>query len=140
MQQSWQSPELVRLEGRFVTLKPLAPTRDVKALYAASHGTPEKEAVWDYLPYTFSSLVAMQDWMEQEMIGNSDPLTWTVFENATNTQVGMVALIAIFPNHARAEIGHVWFAPAVHKTKVNTETQFLLLQHLFDAQDRKSVV
>ncbi|WP_167407769.1 GNAT family N-acetyltransferase [Nostoc flagelliforme] len=38
----------------------------------------------------------------------------------------------IVPNHGRAEIGHVWFSPTVHKTKVNTESQFLLLKHLFD--------
>jgi RimJ/RimL family protein N-acetyltransferase len=134
MQQSWQSPELLQLAGRFVTLKPLDPARDVEALYAGSHGTPEREAVWNYLPYgEFDRPSAMQDWMEQEMVGKSDPLTWTVFESATNLQVGMVSLIAIVPNHARAEIGHVWFTPTVHKTKVNTETQFLLLRHLFES-------
>src|SRR5205085_959510 len=54
------------------------------------------------------------------------------FENSSNSQVGIVGLLAIFPNHGRAEIGHVWFSPSVHITKVNTESQFLLLKHLFD--------
>ncbi|MDF5708757.1 MAG: hypothetical protein PUP90_14110 [Nostoc sp. S4] len=35
-------------------------------------------------------------------------MTWTVFENSANTQVVIVALLAIAPNHGRAEIGHVW--------------------------------
>jgi RimJ/RimL family protein N-acetyltransferase len=133
-QRTWHTPELLQLNGQFVTLKPLVPERDVEALYAASHGTPEKEAVWNYMFYSpFTSLSAMKDWMEEEMVGNPEPLTWTVFENSTNTQVGMVALFAIVPAHGRAEIGDVWFTPRVHKTKVNTESQFLLLRHLFDA-------
>ncbi|MBW4456995.1 MAG: GNAT family N-acetyltransferase [Nostoc indistinguendum CM1-VF10] len=131
--QNWQSPQYTQLNGQFVTLKPLVPERDVDALYLESHGTPSKEGVWNYMFYgPFDSRSAMQDWMETDMIRKSDPLTWTVFENSTNSQVGIVALLAIVPNHGRAEIGHVWFSPAVHKTKVNTESQFLLLQHLFD--------
>lgn len=130
---NWRSPEHIQLNGQFVTLKPLVPERDVDSLYSGSHGTPEKEAVWNYLFYgPFDSPSAMKDWMEMDMIGKSDPLTWTVFENSSTSQVGIVALLAIVPNHGRAEIGHVWFSPAVHKSKVNTESQFLLLQHLFD--------
>lgn len=132
-QRTWQAPELLQLDGQFVTLKPLVPGRDVEALYAASHGTPEKEAVWNYMFYfPFGSLSAMKDWLEEEMVGHAEPLTWTVFENATNTQVGMVALFAIAPLHGRAEIGDVWLTPGVHKTKINTESQFLILRHLFD--------
>ncbi|MBE9052255.1 GNAT family N-acetyltransferase [Nostocales cyanobacterium LEGE 11386] len=131
--QTWHSPEFSQLNGQFVTLKPLVPERDVEALYAASHGSPQNEAIWNYLFYgPFDNPSTMKDWMEREMVGKSDPLTWTVFQNSTNTQVGIVALLAIAPNHGRAEIGHVWFTPAVHKSKVNTESQFLLLQLLFN--------
>lgn len=133
LQRNWQEPEHIDLVGEFVTLKPLVPTRDVAALYAGSHGTPEQEAVWNYLFYgPFESPAAMQQWMETQMIGKPDLLTWTVFANSHSSPVGIVALLAIVPTHGRAEIGHVWFSPAVHKTKVNTESQFLLLRHLFD--------
>ncbi|MDZ8080693.1 MAG: GNAT family protein [Nostoc sp. DcaGUA01] len=77
--------------------------------------------------------------METNLAGKCDPLTWTVFENSGNTPVGIVALLAIAHNHGRAEIGHVWFTPAVHKSKVNTESQFLLLQHLFDRHSYRRV-
>ncbi|MEH1938617.1 MAG: GNAT family protein [Nostoc sp.] len=137
---TWQPPEFLQLNGQFVTLKPLIPERDVDTLYAASHGTPEKEAIWNYLFYgPFDTPSTMKDWMEKNIVSKSDPLTWTVFENLTNTQVGIVALLAIAPNHGRAEIGHVWFTPAVHKSKVNTESQFLLLQHLFDHHSYRRV-
>jgi RimJ/RimL family protein N-acetyltransferase len=140
LQQNWRSPELVQLDGQFVTLKPLLPARDVEALYAASHGTPEKEAVWRYLFYgPFENASVMKDWLEQNLAGGSDPLTWTVFENSVNMPVGVVSLLAITPNHGRAEIGHVWFTPSVHKSKVNTESQFLLLKHLFDRHNYRRV-
>lgn len=140
LQPTWRSPDLLQLNGQFVTLKPLLPERDTEALYAASHGTPEKEAVWRYLFYgPFESIFVMKDWMEQNLAGKSDPLTWTVFENSANMPVGIVALLAITPSHGRAEIGHVWFTPTVHKSKVNTESQFLLLQHLFDRHNYRRV-
>ena len=137
---TWQPPGFIQLNGQFVTLRPLIPERDVETLYVASHGTPEKEAVWNYLFYgPFDRPSTMKDWMEKNIVSKSDPLTWTVFENSANTQVGIVALLAIVPNHGRAEIGHVWFTPAVHKSKINTESQFLLLQHLFDRHSYRRV-
>jgi RimJ/RimL family protein N-acetyltransferase len=137
---TWQAPDFLQLKGQFVTLAPLVPERDAGALYAASHGTPEQEAVWTYLPYgPFDSSAGMKSWMQAEMVNQVDPLTWTVFENLSNAPVGMVALLAIAPDHGRAEIGHVWFTAAVHKSKVNTEAQFLLLQHLFDHHSYRRV-
>ncbi|MEH1838099.1 MAG: GNAT family protein [Nostoc sp.] len=137
---TWQPPEFLQLNGQFVTLKPLIPERDVDTLYAASHGTREKEAIWNYLFYgPFDRLSTMKDWMEKNLVSRFDPLAWTVFENSENIQVGIVALLAIASNHGRAEIGHVWFTPAAHKTKVNTESQFLLLQHLFDHHSYRRV-
>jgi len=130
---TWQVPEWLQLDGQFVTLSPLDLERDVAALYTTSHGTPEKEAVWNYLPYgSFDSPLAMKDWMKQEMIDPINVRPWTVFENATNTQVGVVAVREIVPDHGCAEIGDVWVTPAVQRSKVNTESQYLLLRHLFD--------
>jgi RimJ/RimL family protein N-acetyltransferase len=88
---------------------------------------------------SFESLSMMKDWMVEEMVDHSNRLPWTVFENSTNTQVGMMALIAITPVHGRVEIGYVWLTPSVHKTKVNTESQFLMLRHLFDDHDYRRV-
>jgi hypothetical protein len=65
----WDAPDYIQLNGRFVTLKPLVPERDVEALYAKSHGTPEKEAIWNYMLYgPFESASAMQTWMETDMV------------------------------------------------------------------------
>ncbi|MDF5708758.1 MAG: hypothetical protein PUP90_14115 [Nostoc sp. S4] len=59
---TWQPPEFCQFNGQFVTLSPLIPERDIDVLYAASHGSPEKEAVWNYLFYgPFDSPSTMKD-------------------------------------------------------------------------------
>jgi RimJ/RimL family protein N-acetyltransferase len=129
----WRFPEWLPLEGEFVSLHPLFPERDSHMLYRISHGSASKEAVWQYLFYgPFESAAAMQNWIENNLINQLGLLPWVVFDNQTERQIGVVALWNIVADHGRAEIGHVWFTPAVHKTKANTESQYLLLQHLFD--------
>lgn len=133
MRTSWPSPAHKPLEGDSVSLQPLDLARDVEALWAISHGAPEKEAIWKYLPYgPFENSAAMKTRMQTEFVDSSDPLLWTVFERGSQSQVGTVGLLNIVPAHGRAEIGHVWFSPRVHKTGVNTQTQFVLLNYLFD--------
>ena len=44
-------PERLSHEGRYALVEPLDPDTHAAALYAASHGDPERERIWDYLPY-----------------------------------------------------------------------------------------
>jgi len=130
---TWQPPELIPLVGTYVQLLPLVPERDTPQLYRISHGTPEKESLWTHLPYgPFADVAQMQLFLETELFGKVDPLIWIVVDPISQMAVGSVGLLAIVPDHGRAEIGHVWFTPAVQRTKINTETQFLLLVYLFD--------
>jgi len=133
MSRIWKAPSLVELKGKYVTLRPLLPERDVAVLHSISHGTAEKEAIWNYLPYgPFGSVEEMRWWYAENMTNGVDPLVWTVFSNQGDRQIGTTSFLAVVPAHGRAEIGHVWFTPEVHRTKANTESQFLLLKYLFD--------
>jgi hypothetical protein len=67
MQPSWEEPQGVTLEGSFVRLLPLDIERDAKPLYFLSHGTPEKEAVWQFPPAgPFDNVSDIQSWMQRE--------------------------------------------------------------------------
>jgi len=133
MNTTWTPPSLKELGGQYVTLRPLVPSRDISTLYFLSHGIPEKESVWNYLPYgPFVSQEEMRAYYSENMINGVDPLVWTVFSNESGEQVGTTSFLAVVPAHGRAEIGHVWFTPAAHRTKINTESQYLLLKYLFD--------
>ncbi len=36
------------------------------------------------------------------------------------------------PAHLRLEIGHIWYSPLVQRTKVTTETAYLMMSEAFD--------
>lgn len=133
MTRIWHRPDYLSLEGQFVTLLPLDPDRHAPALWAAGHGDGAREAIWHYLPYgPFTNADEMRNWMTSRMMPRADHLTWTVSRAKVESPVGMVSLSPVVAEHGRAEIGHVWMSVDVQRSKVNTETQFLLLSHLFD--------
>jgi RimJ/RimL family protein N-acetyltransferase len=135
MNQEWSPPSGVELVGQFVKLLPCAPAH-IPDLFSASHGSPQKEAVWTYLPYgPFESAESMADYYQAFHIGKPDPVVWTIFSLEWNRPVGTTALLSIVPLHGRAEVGHVWLSPELHRSKCNTEAQFLVLKYVFDQLD-----
>jgi selenocysteine lyase/cysteine desulfurase/RimJ/RimL family protein N-acetyltransferase len=125
-------PRSRELAGRSVTLRPLDPERDVQDLYAASHGSGEREAVWTYMADgPFASRDEMLHLLARRS-RSTDPLFFTVVEKASSRAVGAAALQRIVPANRCLEIAHVWYAPEAQRTRVNTETVYLLLGEAFD--------
>ncbi len=133
MKKLWPAPAPREFTGQHVRLTACDPANHGDTLYALSHGSPERLAVWQHLPYgPFTSAAELSAWYQQLVAGKTDPLIWTVLDLATSQPVGITGLLAIVPAHGRAEIGHVWFSPTVQRTATNTEAQYLLLKYLFD--------
>jgi RimJ/RimL family protein N-acetyltransferase len=128
----WPLPQKRVFEGRFVTLRPTEAARDAAILFHSTHGAPEIEAMWRYLPYgPFANAVALETWLRS--CENAAPdCFFTVVGRETQVPVGSLSIISLVPEHGRAEIGHVWYSPTAQRTKINTESVFLLLRHLFD--------
>lgn len=127
---SWSRPQWRAFEGRFVSLLPLDVERDAAQLFAVSHGTPEIENLWRYLPCgPFESVETYRSWLEKTA-SDIDPLFFTVHQQ--EQPVGVISILSIEPADGRAELGHIWYSPKVQRTKVNTESVYLLLCHLFD--------
>ena len=136
----WTFPESLRLEGKYVTLRPFSVTNDVDELFEISHGDPSKEAIWDYLYYgPFPDRKDMETWYKEELLVKQDIVPWVILGTETASIIGFVAFMSIVPAHGRAEIGHVWLTPSAHKSKANTEAQFLLLSHIFDTHRYRRV-
>jgi RimJ/RimL family protein N-acetyltransferase len=127
-------PSRVRVyPGKFVTLKPCDPEKDVAELYPASHGSENREQLWTYMAYgPFRNERAMLDWL-QECQRSSDPLVLTVHANDLGRPVGMASFLNIVPAMRRLELGQIWYSPSVQRTKVNTETVYIMLREAFDA-------
>ncbi|MCP3956863.1 MAG: aminotransferase class V-fold PLP-dependent enzyme [bacterium] len=120
------------LEGRWVTLRPIDAERDVDDLYSGSHGSPEREALWTYMAYgPFGSREQMRRQLEE--LGHSrDALFFAVVDNASSQAVGMACLQRVVPRNRCIEIAHVWYVPERQRSRVNTETIYLLLREVFD--------
>ncbi len=120
------------LEGQWVTLRQVDPAADGDDLYRASHGSSGREALWVYMAYgPFTSQEAMRRWLG-ERCRSTDPLFFTVIENASLKAVGMAAFQRFVPRNRCIEIAHVWYAPERQKTRVNTESIYMLLKEAFD--------
>ncbi len=131
--ETWSYPLSARLSGKYVTLQPFSVGDDVEELFEISHGSKEKEVIWDFLYYgPFKNSLEMRKWYEGELLTKSDVVCWVILDAATECIIGFIAFMSIVPAHGRAEIGHVWLTPSAHKTKANTEAQYLLLSHIFD--------
>jgi RimJ/RimL family protein N-acetyltransferase len=120
------------LDGRIVRLSPLNAARDAAQLYAASHGDAARDDIWTYKADEQPGTVeGMHRWLHH-FEHMRDPLCLTVFRNDTKEAVGMVTYCNTVPNMRRTELGHIWYAPAVQRTNVNTESVYLMLKHAFD--------
>jgi len=127
------------LQGPRILLKPLNIENDIPELYCCSHGSPETEAVWYYMPYgPFKSVEEMKKHYETT-IKDSKFRPYCVFDTASLERIGIVNFMNIEEAHRRVELGGIWYAPKWQRTYANTETIFLMLQHSFDTQHYRRV-
>jgi len=112
-----------------VVLEPVDPARHANDLFLASEGAP---ALWDYLAYgPFENQRVFTEWLK-ERAASDDPLFYAVIDRASRQARGMASLMRIVPEHGVIEIGHIWFAPALQRTRQATEAIYLLARHAFD--------
>jgi RimJ/RimL family protein N-acetyltransferase len=122
-------PQRVPLEGDAVVLEPVDPARHANDLFLASEGAP---ALWDYLAYgPFENQRVFTEWLK-ERAASDDPLFYAVIDRASRQARGMASLMRTVPEHGVIEIGHIWFAPALQRTRQATEAIYLLARHAFD--------
>lgn len=123
------APQRRPLAGRHVRLEPVDPARHTGDLHALSVGAPR---LWTYLGYgPFADAAAFRQWFES-CVPQQDPLFFAVIDAATGRASGMVSYLRIAPATGVIEIGHIWFAPALQRTRQATEAIFLLMRHAFD--------
>jgi RimJ/RimL family protein N-acetyltransferase len=121
-------PVRTRLSGKYVELEPLH-VRHVADLWrAAGAGTPDGDASWDYLAYgPFATEAALRDHVGR-FATTHDPMAWAVRPVATGVVSGWLTLMDIQPGNAAIELGHIWFAPPMQRTRAATEAMALLLR------------
>lgn len=131
------APARSEIRGRGLILRRPDPVGDVSDLYSATHGAPEREAVWEYMGYgPWSDEFQMAGWMASTL-DSADPFWWVV--ESEGHPVGMAAVLNVDQIHRRAEIGHIWYVPSVHRTTVNTEAAYLMIRECFETMGSRRV-
>ena len=129
---SGRAPERAPLAGTYARLEPGEVATHAGSLYRRSHARPADAALWTYLAYgPFPDQGAFARWLE-ERSRSSDPLFFAIVDQGSGEAAGMASYLNIVPANGCIEIGHIWFAPALQKTRAATEAIFLLARHAFD--------
>ncbi len=117
-------PQRTALRGQYVVLEPLH-KRHAGELWHAAQGADES---WTYLPSgPYATLDAMITAINNTA---SDPnrVSWAVRPVTTGAASGWLSLMDIQPFNASIELGGVWFAPVMQRTRAATEAMFLPLK------------
>ena len=126
-----QAPARTAIDGDLVRLEVLDPERQAISLFNSSH-VPGAERLWEHLPYgPFAGQAEFTAWLEQRA-ASADPLFYAVVDWESMRALGMASYLRIKPDNGVIEIGHIWFAPELQRTRKATEAVFLLARTAFD--------
>jgi RimJ/RimL family protein N-acetyltransferase len=121
-------PGPVTLEGRYGRVEKLN-AGHAGSLWDAVKG---HDAIWTYMPSygPFADTAAFSAWVAARA-ALDDPYSYAIVGKAGRAQ-GVFALMAIRTEHRVIEVGHVVYAPALQRTLLATEAQYLLARYVFE--------
>ncbi|MDF2440821.1 MAG: N-acetyltransferase, partial [Abditibacteriota bacterium] len=119
----------VVLGGARARLEPLAMYHATSLLEAA-----QDPRIWEFMPARLESLQSVQSWIEQALASHArgEELPFAIIDQSDGRAVGSTRLCDYQAAHRNVEIGWTWLQPSVWRTRVNTESKYLLLRHCFE--------
>jgi len=124
-----QEPGPVTLTGRTGTVTRLDAARHGAEQWQALHG---HDGVWTYLPAgPFADQQGFDTWLA-ERERSTRPYYFYSILDAQHRAVGLAALMEIRPAMRVIEVGHITYSPALQRTPLGTETQYLLMRYAFE--------
>lgn len=125
-------PARTPLVGRHIRLEPLNPAVHASELYQGGHGSDEALRIWDYLPWgPWTDEAGFAQWLRAQAA--LFERVWFAFRPTdTGTAAGMATFMDIHPADGVIEIGGIWFAPWLQRTRAATEALFLMLAYAMD--------
>jgi RimJ/RimL family protein N-acetyltransferase len=121
-------PYAIALCGRFGSVERLVASRHADALWAELKG---HDWVWTYLAYgPFADKPAFAAWLaEREKL--ADPYSYVVVDKAGRA-LGIETVMSIRPEMRAIEVGNILLSPALQRSPLATEAQFLLARYCFE--------
>ena len=138
-----KKPAAVVLTGARVELRPLDLALDLDALHAISCGEPytlgdrrvdayDPDAlIWRWMKGgPFRDKLALGDYLAAQ-VASADALPLAVHDRATDTPLGVAALMANAPADLKIELGSIWYGPIAQGTGASREATHLMCAHAF---------
>jgi RimJ/RimL family protein N-acetyltransferase len=123
-----QMPGPVTLTGRFGGVEKLAPTH-ASHLWKALKG---HDRIWTYMPSysAFPNEAAFSHWVAARA-ALDEAYSYAIVD-INGQAVGIAALLNTRPDMRVTEVGHVVYSPALQRTPLATEAQYLLARYVFE--------
>ena len=122
-----QRPSPVMLEGRHGHIERLAQRHDA-GLWKAVQG---HDHIWTYMPYgPLADFAAFSEWLAGR-VKLDDPYSYAIIERSGQA-VGIATLMEIRPAMRVIEVGNILYSPALQRTPLGTEVQYLLARYAFE--------
>ena len=121
-------PGPVTLNGRYGRVEKLAPAH-AEALWRAVKG---HDGLWTYMPSysAFPDESAFSKWIATRA-ALEDPYSYAIADSHGRA-IGIAALMEIRPTMRVIEVGHIVYSPALQRTPLATEAQYLLARYVFE--------
>jgi RimJ/RimL family protein N-acetyltransferase len=120
------------IEGERVKLVPLELGHSVP-LFNCSRD-PE---IWNSYPFRINTIEEMNSFIQKtiECRERHEQYPFAVFDKASNEFVGTTRFLRISKENNNLNIGSTWYSSKVWRTRVNTETKYLMLKYAFEILD-----
>ncbi|MDY0855030.1 GNAT family protein [Bacillus thuringiensis] len=104
---------------------------DIESLFTIVEGNKE---IWKYLIVKMDSYQDMEQYVQVAIKGfeGETDLPFVVVDQKTNEIVGSTRLYSISNDNKTVELGQTWYHPSVHRTSINPECKYMLLQYAFE--------
>ena len=121
-------PGAVALTGRHGSVERLDAARHGGDLWDAVRG---HDHIWTYMSYgPFADAAAFADWLAaREKL--ADPFYYTIVDRDGRAR-GVATLREFRPAMRVIEVGHIVYSPALQRTALSTEAQYLLAGYVFE--------
>src|SRR5205823_5257431 len=122
-----QRPSPVTLAGRYGRIERLAQHHDA-TLWNAVKG---HDHIWTYMSYgPLADIAAFSEWLAGR-VKLEDPYSYAIIDRSGQA-VGIATLMEIRPAMRVIEVGNILYSPALQRTPLGTEAQYLLARYAFE--------
>jgi len=121
-------PGPITLVGRYGRVEKLMPGH-AATMWDAVKG---HDAIWTYMSQygPFADASEFAAWLTRRA-ALDDPYAYAIVD-ASNRALGIATLMDIKPDMRVIEVGHIVYSPALQRTPLGTEAQYLLARHAFE--------